>query len=173
MEPGNRFQGMTSASLCSLAGWYDNPIPPRFLAPIDCLKFPAQVPNLNLKTIPESSSNPDRSSTLSQHCSPELALRYSWRVSVSCRADETWARPRGPSWPSSGRRGRTPTAQDGQAQGRTGASLSEKYVLRRPTFIIVQFRCIIMARIKLCKNPPRRCKNKSANRFDIYAPKVE
>ncbi len=28
-------------SLCSLAGRYDNPIPPRFLAPIDSLKIPA------------------------------------------------------------------------------------------------------------------------------------
>jgi hypothetical protein len=35
----DRFQGMNSASLCSLAGRYDNPLPPRFLAPIDCLKF--------------------------------------------------------------------------------------------------------------------------------------
>jgi hypothetical protein len=41
MEPRNRFQGMNSASLCSLAGRYDNPIPTRFLAPIDCLKIPA------------------------------------------------------------------------------------------------------------------------------------
>ncbi len=32
---------MNSASLCSLAGRYDNPIPLRFLAPIDCLKIPA------------------------------------------------------------------------------------------------------------------------------------
>jgi hypothetical protein len=32
-------QGMNFASLCSLAGRYDNPIPPRFLAPIDFLKF--------------------------------------------------------------------------------------------------------------------------------------
>ncbi len=40
MEPRNRFQ-MQSASLCSLAGRYDNPIPNRFLAPIDCLKIPA------------------------------------------------------------------------------------------------------------------------------------
>ncbi len=32
---------MSSASLCSLAGLYDNPIPPRFLAPIDFLKIPA------------------------------------------------------------------------------------------------------------------------------------
>jgi hypothetical protein len=32
---------MKSASLCSLAGRYDNPIPPRLLAPIDCLKIPA------------------------------------------------------------------------------------------------------------------------------------
>jgi hypothetical protein len=32
-----------SASLCSLAGRYDNPIPTRCLAPIDCLKIPAQL----------------------------------------------------------------------------------------------------------------------------------
>jgi hypothetical protein len=34
---------MNSASLCSLAGRDDNPIPPRFLAPIDFLKIPAQL----------------------------------------------------------------------------------------------------------------------------------
>jgi hypothetical protein len=34
---------MNSASLCSLAGQYNNPIPPQFLAPIDCLKIPAQA----------------------------------------------------------------------------------------------------------------------------------
>jgi hypothetical protein len=32
---------MNSASLCSLAGRYDNPLPHRFLAPIDSLKIPA------------------------------------------------------------------------------------------------------------------------------------
>jgi hypothetical protein len=32
-----------SASLCSLAGQYDNPIPPRFLAPTDRSKIPALV----------------------------------------------------------------------------------------------------------------------------------
>jgi hypothetical protein len=37
MEPRNRLQGMNSASLCSLAGRYDNPIP----SPIDRLKIPA------------------------------------------------------------------------------------------------------------------------------------
>ncbi len=42
MEPRNRFQGINSASFCSLAGRYDNPIPTRFLAPIYCLKIPAQ-----------------------------------------------------------------------------------------------------------------------------------
>jgi hypothetical protein len=42
MEPRNRFQGINSAGLCSLAGRYDNPLPPRFLAPIDSLKIPAQ-----------------------------------------------------------------------------------------------------------------------------------
>ncbi len=31
-----------SASLCILAGRYENPIPTWFLAPIDCLKIPAQ-----------------------------------------------------------------------------------------------------------------------------------
>ncbi len=40
-EPRNLFQGFDSASLCSLAGRYDNPIPARFLAPIDCSKIPA------------------------------------------------------------------------------------------------------------------------------------
>jgi hypothetical protein len=38
-EPRNRFQGIDSASLCSLAGQYDKPIPTRFLALIDVLKF--------------------------------------------------------------------------------------------------------------------------------------
>jgi hypothetical protein len=36
-EPRNRSHGINSASLCILAGRYDNPIPTRFLAPIDCL----------------------------------------------------------------------------------------------------------------------------------------
>ncbi len=35
---------MNSTSLCSLAGRYDNTIPPRFLAPIDSLKIPTQDP---------------------------------------------------------------------------------------------------------------------------------
>jgi hypothetical protein len=38
-----RFLETDSASLCSLPGRYDNPIPTRFLAPIDCCKIPAQV----------------------------------------------------------------------------------------------------------------------------------
>ncbi len=41
-EPCNRFQGFDSASLCRLAGRYDNPIPARFLAPTYCFKIPAQ-----------------------------------------------------------------------------------------------------------------------------------
>ncbi len=36
-------QGMNFTSLCSSAGQYDNPIPPRFLAPIEFLKIPAQL----------------------------------------------------------------------------------------------------------------------------------
>ncbi len=42
-EPKNRFQKIYSARLCGLAVLNDNPIPTRFLAPIDCLKIPAQV----------------------------------------------------------------------------------------------------------------------------------
>ncbi len=42
MGPRNWFQGINSASLYSLAGRYDNPIPPQFLAPIYFLKIPAQ-----------------------------------------------------------------------------------------------------------------------------------
>ncbi len=41
MEPRSGFQGMNSASICSLAGRYNNPIPTRFLAPLDRLKIPA------------------------------------------------------------------------------------------------------------------------------------
>ncbi len=37
---------MNSASLCCLAGRYENPIPPRCLAPIDFLKIPALLPFL-------------------------------------------------------------------------------------------------------------------------------
>jgi hypothetical protein len=51
MEPRNRFQGMNSASLCSLAGRYDNSFPPRFLAPIGSLKFPALVIGINITTL--------------------------------------------------------------------------------------------------------------------------
>jgi hypothetical protein len=41
-EPRNRFQGINSVGLCSLAGRYDYPIPTRFLVPLDCSKIPAQ-----------------------------------------------------------------------------------------------------------------------------------
>ncbi len=43
MEPRNWLQGMNSASLFRLAGRYNNPFLPRFLAPIDFLKIPAQA----------------------------------------------------------------------------------------------------------------------------------
>ncbi len=43
MGPQNWYQGMNSVSLCSLAGRYENPIPPWCLAPIDFLKIPAQI----------------------------------------------------------------------------------------------------------------------------------
>jgi hypothetical protein len=51
MEPVNRFQEINSASLCSLAGRYGNPIPTWFLALIDCLKFPALHGGGGIQTI--------------------------------------------------------------------------------------------------------------------------
>jgi hypothetical protein len=39
---------MNSASLCSLAGRCDNPLPPRFLAPIASLKIPARYVQYSL-----------------------------------------------------------------------------------------------------------------------------
>jgi hypothetical protein len=50
MEPRNRFQGMNSASLCSLAGRYDNPIHTRCLNPIGCSKIPALSAKLFLQS---------------------------------------------------------------------------------------------------------------------------
>ncbi len=47
---------MNSASLCILAGRYDNPIPTRFLAPIDCLKIPALL--FSASILPPSSAAP-------------------------------------------------------------------------------------------------------------------
>ncbi len=41
-EPMNQFQGIYSPNLYNVAGQYDNPIPTRFLTPIDCLKILAQ-----------------------------------------------------------------------------------------------------------------------------------
>ncbi len=42
---------MNSASLCSLAGRYENPIPPRWLAPIHFLKIPAQFAGIPRRSI--------------------------------------------------------------------------------------------------------------------------
>ncbi len=59
MGPRNWFQGMNSASLCSLAGRYDNPIPHRFLAPIDFLKIPSQGARQKIKLAGKSLSKYD------------------------------------------------------------------------------------------------------------------
>jgi hypothetical protein len=44
MEPRNRFQGMNSASLCSLAGRYENPIP-------TTTKFQLRISNFGSATL--------------------------------------------------------------------------------------------------------------------------
>jgi hypothetical protein len=46
-QAGNRFLGsLRGIQIRALASRYDNPIPTRFLAPIDSLKIPAQVKHL-------------------------------------------------------------------------------------------------------------------------------
>jgi hypothetical protein len=50
-----RSPGIDSTSLCSQAGRYDNPIPSRFLAPIDCSKIPAQ--SCNRVFVPAGTTN--------------------------------------------------------------------------------------------------------------------
>ncbi len=40
-EARNRYVGIDSASIFSLSGRFDNPIPARFLTPIECSKIPA------------------------------------------------------------------------------------------------------------------------------------
>ena len=51
-EPSNRFQGINSASLCSLAGLYVNPIPMQSLAPTDWLKNPPQGEDSQIASYP-------------------------------------------------------------------------------------------------------------------------
>ncbi len=58
LEPRNRFQRINSASLCSQAGRYDNPIPTRFLASIDCLKIPALIHLFNWEVKDDLSFTP-------------------------------------------------------------------------------------------------------------------
>ncbi len=50
MEPGESIPRNSASLLCSLAGRYGNLIPTRFLAPIDCLKIPAQYIKNKLST---------------------------------------------------------------------------------------------------------------------------
>jgi hypothetical protein len=79
MEPRNRCQGINSASLCSLAGRYDNPIPSRCLAPIEFLKIPAHssIPSTHCHKFPIYSSTtvhqPDMYPTVYKEMSSILA----------------------------------------------------------------------------------------------------
>ncbi len=83
MGPQNRFQGMYSASLYSLAGRYDNPLPPRFALKIpalgqeisDCIEDQRHIGKL-----PGSGSL--------QKVSPNVGLEpTTLRLRVSCSTD--------------------------------------------------------------------------------------
>jgi hypothetical protein len=78
MEPKNWFQGTDSASLCSLAGRYDNPIPTQFLAPIDCSKIPARLWRLYISPV----LNIIYTFSLSKSQSPSAGSRAGSPVSV-------------------------------------------------------------------------------------------
>ncbi len=60
----------------SLAGRYDNPIPPRFLAPIDSLKIPALSKNLSTVTVQPTLQYAIRVGA------PEITILQQLRVSV-------------------------------------------------------------------------------------------
>jgi hypothetical protein len=88
MEPRNGFQGMNSASVCSLAGRYDNPIPPRFLAPMDSLKIPA--PFLSFLSLPETTSARIGLYTFLYMLPPHTAvLIFSWHLRWSLFMSDT------------------------------------------------------------------------------------
>jgi hypothetical protein len=65
---------MNSASLCSLAGRYENPIPHRCLAPIDFLKIPAQKVNGGTSLLYT------RQSLVISHASKKVSLGHRWIV---------------------------------------------------------------------------------------------
>ncbi len=53
-----RNTGTDSASLCSLAGRYDNPFPTRFLPPIDCSTYNASTASISQLKFPSFRSSP-------------------------------------------------------------------------------------------------------------------
>jgi hypothetical protein len=86
MEPRNRFQGMNSVCLCSLAGRYDDPIPTRFLAPIDCLKVPVknrQTYQRNIK-IAQRNMSVEIGTVVAQFLSWDYLFRIFGIVSLHC-----------------------------------------------------------------------------------------
>ncbi len=77
-EPRNQFQGIDSASLCSLAARHDNPLLTRFLAPIDCSKIPAHGFIVVLKVLcfqnAEASEPEMFRMVTSETCSPRCSV---------------------------------------------------------------------------------------------------
>ncbi len=76
MGPRNWFQGMNSASLCSLAGRYDIPIPPRFLAPHRFFK--------------NSSAGGEFLGNSSSHLYDVTASRVSWPWSCNLNSSQSF-----------------------------------------------------------------------------------
>ncbi len=70
----NRYQGIDSAILYALAGRYDNPIPTRLLAPIDCYKSPALSTPITPKVL---------------YCTVYVVLILALPLSLRCRVYRT------------------------------------------------------------------------------------
>jgi hypothetical protein len=73
-EPRNRFQEIDSASLCSLAGRYDNPIPTRFLGPHRLFQKESNWESQR-GSLAISRASTDRNATPGQASSAEVTLQ--------------------------------------------------------------------------------------------------
>ncbi len=84
MRSKNRFLETYSARLCILAGLDDNPFPTRFLAPIDCLKIPAQRKEARV-IVNLPSAHPVLSALSFAYILFTTLFSYRYRTSCNCK----------------------------------------------------------------------------------------
>jgi hypothetical protein len=89
MEPKNRFQRINSISLCSPVDRYDNPIPTRFLAHIDCLKIPGLVGKRSQFPTSMSSTSGLKIQKITDYSNKQLALSISFLIQTLVSPTDT------------------------------------------------------------------------------------